>query len=86
MEGECQSQIPCLHAGLASDYAEIIWNSTYRVPSAANDDICDYPLARNLVTLTVATACEVAINFVATGEQKSFTITFADFAIKPFNL
>ena len=80
------SQTPCLHVGLASDYAEIIWNPIYRVPSAANDDICDYPLARNLVTLAVATACEVAINFVATGKQQSFTITLADLAIRPFDL
>ena len=80
------SQIPCLHVGLASDYAEIIWNSKYRVPSSANDDVCDYPLTRNLVTLAVATACEVTINFIATGQQQSFTITLADFAIKPFNI
>ncbi|MBV6623388.1 MAG: ThiF family adenylyltransferase [Rivularia sp. (in: Bacteria)] len=77
-------QIPCLHVGLAEDYAEILWNSIYRVPSPANDDVCDYPLARNLVTLAVATACEVTINFVATAEQKSFTITLNDFAIKLF--
>ncbi|MEO0684259.1 MAG: ThiF family adenylyltransferase [Cyanobacteria bacterium J06649_11] len=77
-------QIPCLHVGLAEYYAEIIWNPSYRVPSPVNDDVCDYPLARNLVTLAVATACEVAINFVATGEQQSFTITLNDFAIKPF--
>lgn len=78
------NQIPCLHVGLAADYAEIIWNPIYRVPSPVNDDICDYPLARNLVTLTVATACEVIIHFVATGEQQSFTITLNDFAVKPF--
>lgn len=80
------SQIPCLHVGLASDYAEIIWDPIYRVPSPANDDVCDYPLARNLVTLAIATACEIAIDFVATGQQQSFTITLADFAIKPFIL
>ncbi|MEM9924939.1 MAG: ThiF family adenylyltransferase [Cyanobacteria bacterium P01_D01_bin.50] len=80
------SQTPCLHVGLASDYAEIIWNSIYRVPSAANDDICDYPLARNLVTFAVATACEVVIDFVATAQQQSFTVTLGDFAIKPFYL
>jgi len=77
--------IPCLHVGLADYYAEIIWNPIYRVPSPTNDGVCDYPLARNLVTLAVATACEVAINFVATGEQQSFTITLADLAIKPFD-
>jgi molybdopterin/thiamine biosynthesis adenylyltransferase len=78
------SNIPCLHIGMASDYAEIIWNPDYRVPSPTNDDICEYPLARNLVILTVAVACEVIINFTATQKQQSFTVTLGDFAIKPF--
>ncbi|NJL63064.1 MAG: ThiF family adenylyltransferase [Methylacidiphilales bacterium] len=80
------AQIPCLHVGLASDYAEIIWNSIYRVPSSANDDVCDYPLARNLVILAVAIACETATTFIATQQQQSFTVTLADFAIKPIYL
>jgi molybdopterin/thiamine biosynthesis adenylyltransferase len=80
------SQIPCLHVGLASDYAEIIWNQFYRVPSPANDDVCDYPLARNLVILAVAVACEVIVNFVASGKQQSFTITLDDFAVRPFSV
>lgn len=80
-----QVQIPCLHVGLASDYGEIIWNDSYRVPSPANDDICDYPLARNLVMLAVAVACEVIITFVATKKQQSFTITLADLAVQPLN-
>lgn len=75
---------PCLHIGLAKDYSEIIWNDVYRVPSDANDDVCDYPLARNLVMLTVAVACEVIINFIATEKQQSYTLTLGDFAIKPF--
>ena len=80
------AQLPCLHVGLASDYAEVIWNDLYRVPSPANDDICDYPLARNLILLAVAVACEVIITFVASGVQQSFTVTLGDFAIKPFEL
>ena len=78
------AKIPCLHVGMASDYAEIIWNQQYRVPSPSNDDICDYPLARNLVTLTVAVACEVIIHFTATKKQQSFTLTLGDFSIQPF--
>ncbi|HEV7843932.1 MAG TPA: ThiF family adenylyltransferase [Pyrinomonadaceae bacterium] len=81
-----QANVPCLHAGLAGDYSEVIWNEIYRVPSAAQDDVCDYPLARNLVMLTVAIACEVIIAYVATGEQQSFTATLRDLAVKPFNL
>jgi molybdopterin/thiamine biosynthesis adenylyltransferase len=83
----CQeAQLPCLHVGLASDYAEVIWNDIYRVPSAANDDVCDYPLARNLVMLAVAVACEVIMTFIASGQQQSYTVTLNDFAVKPFEL
>jgi molybdopterin/thiamine biosynthesis adenylyltransferase len=77
------ANIECLHAGLADGYAEVIWNENYRVPSAAQDDICDYPLARNLVMLTVAVACEAIVKFIANGEKQSFTITLDDFAVKP---
>ncbi|MBP0039456.1 MAG: ThiF family adenylyltransferase [Roseofilum sp. SID1] len=76
-------QIPCLHIGLAADYAEIIWNDRYRVPSPANDDVCDYPLARNLVLLAVAVASEVILTFIRDRQQDNYTITFADFAITP---
>lgn len=82
----CQeAQIPCLHVGLATDYAEIIWNEMYRVPSPTNDDVCDYRLTRNLVMLTVAVACETIITFVASRQQRSFTVTLGDFAVKPFD-
>jgi molybdopterin/thiamine biosynthesis adenylyltransferase len=74
--------LPCLHVGLASDYAEAIWNEEYRVPSPTNDDVCDYPLARNLVMLAVAVACETLVTFVATGERESFTVTLRDFAVR----
>jgi molybdopterin/thiamine biosynthesis adenylyltransferase len=76
---------PCLHAGLADGYAEIIWNDLYRVPAPTNDDVCDYPLARNLVMVAVSVACEVLIDFVATGARRSYTITLADFAVRPFD-
>ncbi|MBD2336704.1 ThiF family adenylyltransferase [Calothrix sp. FACHB-156] len=74
--------IPCLHAGLSADYAEVIWNDVYRVPSDVNDDICDYPLARNLVMLTVAVACEAVISFIAIAQQRNFTITLKDLTVQ----
>lgn len=77
------AQIPCLHAGLAGDYAEIIWRDRYRVPSAANDDVCDYPLARNLVMLAVAIACEAVVTFVTTRQTPSFTVTLKDLQVQP---
>jgi molybdopterin-synthase adenylyltransferase len=78
--------LACLHAGLAEGYAEVIWNEHYRVPSAARDDVCDYPLARNLITLTVAVACETLIRYVASGERESYTLTLGDFAVRRLNL
>lgn len=81
----CQrANLPCLHAGLAGDYGEVIWNESYRVPSAVNDDVCDYPLARNLVFLVVAIASEVIVQFVATEARPSYTVTLSDFAVKSF--
>lgn len=81
-----ETRTPCLHAGLGPDYGEVLWNAVYRVPSAAWDDSCDYPLARNLVTLTAAVACEAVIRFVANGQQQSYTITLKDLAIRSFTV
>jgi len=78
--------LPCLHVGLASDYAEVIWNENYRVPSPTNDDVCDYPLARNLVMMAVAVTCEVMVSFAERGDRQSFTVTLGDLAVKPFVL
>ncbi len=79
-----EHSMPCLHAGLADGYAEVLWNEIYRVPSEAADDICDYPLARNLVTLTVAIACETALESMITGVRRNWTATLRDLSILPF--
>jgi molybdopterin-synthase adenylyltransferase len=78
--------LPCLHIGMASDYAEILWNEIYRVPSAVNDDVCDYPLARNLVTFAVSVAAEVIVRFAATGERANYTLTLGDFAVRSYEV
>ena len=70
-----EQHIPCLHVGLNADYAEVIWNERYRVPSDQGEDICNYPLARNLILLAVAVAAESLVRFVSTGEKSDFTIT-----------
>lgn len=75
-------KIPCLHVGLYADYGEAVWDDQYRVPRDVAGDVCDYPLARNLVTLTVAVASELFVRFVTTGEQHSRSITLRDFAVR----
>lgn len=73
----------CLHIGLYQDYAEVIWNDSYTVPSESKGlDVCEYPLARNIVLLSVAVASEVLIKFIDTGIKKNYTITLKDLKIQ----
>jgi len=77
-----KENIACLHAGLAADYAEVLWNDNYRVPKdAVGPDVCDYPMARNLIVLCATVAAEVAVRFIAEGQQENYTITFGDLRI-----
>jgi molybdopterin/thiamine biosynthesis adenylyltransferase len=82
-EASRRQQLPCLHVGLAADYGEVIWDEAYRVPRDVAGDVCDYPLARNLVLLMVALASEVLVRFVLDGVRQSWTATLADFAVRP---
>ncbi len=84
-----QAGIPCLHVGLSADYAEVLWNEGYRVPRDVFDpetDVCDYPLARNLVQFAVALASEAVIRFVLGGEQRSYSFTLQDLRVNPWDL
>jgi hypothetical protein len=74
--------LPCLHIGLYADYGEIIWDETYRVPQDVAGDVCDYPLARNLILLVVAAASEVIVRFVLAGVRQSWSVTLNDFALR----
>jgi molybdopterin-synthase adenylyltransferase len=73
--------INCLHAGFNESYGEIRWNEKYRVPSETGVDVCDYPLARNLILLVVAVASETLVNFVLSGEKRNYSLTLADLQI-----
>jgi molybdopterin/thiamine biosynthesis adenylyltransferase len=75
--------IPCLHVGLNADYAEVIWDTHYRVPRDVSGDVCDYPLARNLVLLAAAVASEAVVRFVRDGSRVEWSITLRDFVIRP---
>jgi molybdopterin/thiamine biosynthesis adenylyltransferase len=76
-------QLPCLHVGLFADYAEVIWDEHYRVPADVAGDVCDYPLARNLVLLAVAVASECLIRYIFDGAQLNWSVTLRDFAVRP---
>lgn len=76
-------QLPCLHVGLYADYGEVIWDERYRVPQDVAGDVCDYPLARNLVLMVVAIASETIVRFVVDGVRQDWSATLRDFAIRP---
>ncbi len=78
-----EAGLNCLHAGLFADYGEVVWNEKYRVPGDVGQDVCDYPLARNLVQLTVAVTAETLIRFVLDRQQQNWSITLRDFAVRP---
>jgi molybdopterin/thiamine biosynthesis adenylyltransferase len=75
-------ELPCLHAGLHADYGEVVWDEDYRVPHDVAGDVCDYPLARNLVLVVVALASEVIIRFATEGVRSNWSATLKDFAIR----
>ena len=56
----------------------------YRVPNDVAGDVCDYPLARNLVLLAVAVASEAVSRYIQDGRQDGWSITLRDFAVRPF--
>ncbi len=84
VQERCRAEgFACLHVGLFADYAEVIWDENYRVPNDVGGDVCDYPLARNLVLLAVAVASEALIRSVLGQTRCNWSVTLRDFAIQP---
>lgn len=83
VQEQCRAlPLPCLHVGLYADYGEVIWDERYRIPNDVAGDVCDYPLARNLVLLVVALASEVILRFALDGARHNWSATLRDFAIR----
>lgn len=81
-----KNNIECLHIGLYQDYAEIIWNDSYTVPKdTIAINVCEYPLARNIILLAVAVASETLIKYINSGIKKNYMITLKDLKISEFN-
>lgn len=77
-----QRGIDCLHLGMNADYGEVRWNEAYQVPSdVVEGDVCDYPLARNLILLLVAAGCEAILRFVLEGRKVNLSATLRDLRI-----
>jgi molybdopterin/thiamine biosynthesis adenylyltransferase len=78
--------VACLHAGLYEDYCEVVWDEAYRVPRDVAGDVCEYPLARNLVLLAVAVASETLVNFVRDGVKRNWSATLRDMVVAPMEV
>ena len=76
------ANVECLHVGLYAEYCEAIWDESYRIPRDVAGDVCEYPLARNLVLLAVAIASEAVVRFVLDAEHESRSATLRDFAVR----
>jgi molybdopterin-synthase adenylyltransferase len=72
----------CLHVGLNEGYCEVIWDEHYRVPRDVGGDVCDYPLARNLVLFAVTIASEAVVRMVGAGERRNWSGTLGDLAVR----
>lgn len=84
VQNQCRAQkTVCLHVGLSAEYAEAIWDENYRVPDDTSGDLCDYPLARNLVLFAVALASEVFLRRTLEEVREDWSITLRDFAVRP---
>lgn len=84
VQEQCRElQLPCVHVGLYADYGEVVWDERYRVPQDVAGDVCDYPLARNLILLVVAVASEVVVRSVLVGARESLSVTLRDLAVRP---
>ncbi|MBN2001995.1 MAG: ThiF family adenylyltransferase [Anaerolineae bacterium] len=78
------ASLPCLHVGLNADYAEILWNETYRVPQdvvAAGANVCEYPLARALILFAVALAGESLVRYMLEKRCENYSFTLRDLQI-----
>lgn len=75
---------PVVHAGMSDNgFSEIKWNDHYKIPELEKEqkDICDYPLAANLVHITSAILAEVITQFIIHFEINNKEITLRDIKV-----
>ncbi len=77
-----QNSLACLHLGMNADFGEVHWNEAYRVPQdVVARDVCEYPLARNLILLVVSAGSEAILRLVLDNRKENYSITLKDLKI-----
>jgi molybdopterin/thiamine biosynthesis adenylyltransferase len=83
-----EAKLNCIHAGMFQDYGEIVWDKEYTVPqeTAGAQDVCEYPLARNLVSFVVTILAEEVVDFFVSKKPRlaSWSITLKDLSIRRY--
>jgi molybdopterin/thiamine biosynthesis adenylyltransferase len=80
-------KIPCLHCGLFEGYGECVWDEDYTVPKEVPGmDVCEYPLARNIVIMVAVVATEEILSFCLEKKPRfgNWAITLGDMKIQPY--
>ena len=76
----------CIHAGMSGDgFGEVVWNEKYKIPNNAKSvgpDVCEYPLARNLVLMTSTLCVELIIRYVMDEKKINANYTHGDMHIR----
>ncbi len=73
-----------VHAGMSDQgYFEVRLDKKYQIPieEIEQEDICDYPLACNLVYFTVSFLSEIVCKFIDKKERKNVSFTLNDLSI-----
>ena len=74
----------CVHSGMSGDgYGEVVWDEKYVIPSKKSQgvDVCEYPLARNLVIFVSTLCTEAIIDWILTGKKYNYRFTLTDKSI-----
>lgn len=80
-EAAADLHTPVIHAGMSDDgFSEIKWGNYYIIPrqDVEQEDVCDYPLAANLVHMTVAVLEEALVQYIADNKFLNREITLKD--------
>lgn len=79
-----KNKIPCVHAGVLVDFGEVVWNENYQLSEeqAGGLDVCDYPLARNIVLGVVVLSSEIVIDYFVNNKQRNAIISLKNLAVR----
>lgn len=75
--------IDLLQVGLAEGFSEITWAEHYvPAPQPEGLDVCEYPMTRNLIMMTVSLAAEVLVRYILTGVKANYIVHFGEYEIR----